>query len=130
MIQDMLTNIYDQLTKNTVIQKNVGNHIKFYDYSESNNDEYPRIIIKPLRPPQKQTGGSNQGLTVNFSIQIDVQGTDRKICKETQAAIQQEMGAFNFAQLSDGLDEYFPETNLFVDARRYEGNTKLYDTNY
>ncbi|BAP85529.1 gp10 protein [Paucilactobacillus hokkaidonensis JCM 18461] len=59
-----------------------------------------------------------------------MQSTDRKICKQVQAAVKQQMAALRFAQLTDGLDEYFPDTKLFVDARRYEGNTNLYDTNY
>lgn len=41
------------------------------------------------------------------------------------------MKKLGFGQISGkGLDEYFSETKRFVDARRYEGNTKIYDTEY
>lgn len=130
MIQDMLTNIYDALLNDSLIGSKLKGHIFYYDFPESEDTKSTKLIIKPLRPPQDQTGGSNQGLTTNFIFQLDVQSTDRKLCKQIQAAIKKVMAAFNLFQLSDGLDEYFANTGMYVDARRYEGNTKLYDTNY
>jgi hypothetical protein len=130
MIQDMLTNIYDALINDSLIESKLKGHIFYYDDSNEKDTKATKLIIKPLRPPQDQTGGSDQGLTTNFLFQLDVQSTDRKLCKQLQAVIRQVMAAFSFAQLSDGLDEYFADTGMYVDARRYEGNTKLYDTNY
>lgn len=130
MIQDMLTTIYTELTSDSVINKYIGNRIRYYDYPENEDVNQTKMIINPLRPPQDLVGGSDKALTTNFIFQIDVQSPDRKICKQVQAAVKQQMAVLNFAQLTDGLDEYFPETKLFVDARRYEGNTQIYDTNY
>jgi len=130
MRQDMLTNIYSELIKDETIIKYVGKRIRYYDYPENEDVNKTRVIITPLSPPNYETGGSDIGLTVYFSFQIDVQSEDRKICKEVQAAVNQIMAAFNFAQMSGGLDEYFETTKLFVDARRYEGHTRIYDNNY
>jgi len=44
--------------------------------------------------------------------------------------IKQEMKKLNYGQMTGGLDEYFPDTGRFVDARRYRGTTSLYDTDY
>lgn len=130
MRQDMLTNIYSELIKDDTIIKYVGKRIEYYDYPENTDLDKTRVIITPLSPPIYETGGSDTGLTVYFSFQIDVQSEDRKICKEVQAAVNKIMVAFNFAQMSGGLDAYFDKTKLFVDARRYEGHTRIYDTNY
>jgi hypothetical protein len=130
MIQDMLTNIYTEFKNDAVISKNVGDRVKYYDYPENEDVNKTRLIIIPLEPPKSGTSGSDDTLSTNFSFQIDVQSPNRKICKEVQAAVAHVMVAFNFARTSGGLDEYFQETKMFVDARRYEGNTKLYNSNY
>lgn len=130
MIQDMLTNIYSELIKDDTIIQYVGKRIKYYDYPENTDLDKTRLIIIPLEPPQSGTAGSDDTLSTNFSFQIDVQSPHRKICKEVQAAVKKIMVAFNFGQNPGGLDEYFPAIKTYVDARRYEGSTKLYDTNY
>ena len=58
-------------------------------------------------------------------------GTETASRTWVQYEIKKEMKKLGFGQISgQGLDEYFSETKRFVDARRYEGNTKIYDTKY
>jgi hypothetical protein len=131
MIQDMLTNLYTEFVSDSVILKYVSkDRIKYYDYPENTDLDKTRMIIKPMSPPSVGMAGSDTELTTSFMFQIDVQSPDRKKCKEVQAVVKKIMVAFNFGQNSGGLDEYFPATKTYVDARRYEGSTKLYDTNY
>ncbi|MPN64218.1 hypothetical protein SDC9_211989 [bioreactor metagenome] len=81
--------------------------------------------------PNEAYHGSDQELSIEHLIQIDVESTYRTTCKQIQHEIKKEMKKLSFGQVSgQGLDEYFPETKRFVDARRYDGNTKIYDTNY
>jgi hypothetical protein len=69
-------------------------------------------------------------MQIEFTFQIAVESPDRKEAKLVQHEIKEEMQKLNYGQMTDGLDEYFETTGHFVDARRYRGNTNLYDTNY
>ncbi|MBL4995591.1 hypothetical protein CUZ93_2257 [Enterococcus xinjiangensis] len=89
------------------------------------------ITIRPVDTPNEAYHGSNKELSVEHMIQIDVESKYRATCKQIQYEIKKEMKKLGFGQISgQGLDEYFSETKRFVDARRYEGNTKIYDTEY
>lgn len=129
-MKDMLDIIYAELLKNDVVNQLVADHIFYFEAPETEKTTDTKLIITPLRPPHEEVGGSDIGLTTNFIYQVDVQSQKRKTCKEIQAAVKQVMTAFRFAQLTDGLDEYLSDQKVYVDARRYEGNTDIYDTNY
>lgn len=134
-LKDMLTTIYSQLLSNQTIAAlslaDDGRHrIKYYDNPATADHDNLFIVITPLEPPVPITSGSDQELSLQFTFQINVEALDRKACKQAQREIKKEMFKLGFGQLNDGIDEYFPETSRFVDARRYRGNTRLYDTNY
>lgn len=127
----MLTIVYEALLENEVINTKVTNgRIAYYDYPEEKDDTKPFIIMLPLHPHYPGVAANNQELTTVHTLQIDVQGHDRKEVKLIQKNVKEMMWQLGFSQLPEGLDEYLRDVNRFVDARRYRMNTKLYDTNY
>lgn len=136
-MKDMLTIIYDSLCSNEYIRSMTYNEeteqyrIKFYEQAETADKTGAFITIRPVDVPNEAYHGSDQELSVSHLIQIDVESKYRATCKQLQFEIKKEMKTLGFGQISgQGLDEYFSETKRFVDARRYQGNTKIYDTQY
>lgn len=127
---DMLTKIYEQLVINPIISDKCLNRIKNYSYPETADMSKPFMIIIPLDVPVPYSYGSNTELSTEFIYQIDVQSKDRKEVKIIQQQVKDEMAKLGFKQLANGLDEYFEETKRYVDARRYTGVSRLYDTDY
>lgn len=103
--------------------------IKFYDITENVNQDKPFILITPLAN-NPAIYASNKHNSFFFSVQIDVQSKNRLECKKIQHEIRKELNKLSFIQSEDTLDEFFKETGRFVDARRYESYSKLYDTDY
>lgn len=132
----MLEEIQNQLLKNEYIVNmtkiDAKNYrIKAYEYPENGDKSGAFITIRPVGVPEEAYHGSDKELSVEHLIQIDVEARYPSVCKELQFNIKKEMKKLGFGQVKgQGLDEYFSETKRFVDARRYEGNTKIYDTNY
>ncbi|EGT1461428.1 DUF3168 domain-containing protein, partial [Listeria monocytogenes] len=79
------------------------------------------LLIIPLDVPIPTNFSSNESRMEDFLVQIDVQSNDRLIVKKIQDEVRKEMKQIGFGQLAGGLDEYFPETGRFVDARKYSG---------
>lgn len=134
-LKDMLTIVYTSLLSNQTIAKlsladDGGHRIKYYDNPSTADHDKLFIVITPMGPPTPIISGSDSELSLQFTFQINVESLDRKACKQAQHEIKSEMLKLGFGQLEEGLDEYFPETSRFVDARRYRGSTRLYDTNY
>ena len=136
-MKDILNVIYESLCSNEYIHSMTYNEeteqyrIKFYEQPETADKTGAFITIRPVDVPNEAYHGSDQELSIEHLIQIDVESTYRTTCKQIQHEIKKEMKKLSFGQVSgQGLDEYFPETRRFVDARRYDGNTKIYDTNY
>lgn len=136
-MKDMLNIIYESLCSNEYIHSMTYNEeteqyrIKFYEQPETADKTGAFITIRPVDVPNEAYHGSDQELSIEHLIQIDVESTYRTTCKQIQHEIKKEMKKLSFGQVSgQGLDEYFTETKRFVDARRYDGNTKIYDTNY
>ncbi|OAQ57088.1 hypothetical protein [Enterococcus thailandicus] len=136
-MKDILNIIYESLCSNEYIYSMTYNEeteqyrIKFYEQPETADKTGAFITIRPVDVPNEAYHGSDQELSIEHLIQIDVESTYRTTCKQIQHEIKKEMKKLGFGQVSgQGLDEYFPETKRFVDARRYDGNTKIYDTNY
>lgn len=133
--KDMMSVIYNQLLSNseidrTTLEKNGQHRIKYYDYPDTANQNQAFIIIEPLEPPQSARSGSDQELALEFTFQIDCESKLRTEVKRLQYLVKLEMKKLNYGQMAGGLDEYFPDTGRFVDARRYRGTTSLYDTDY
>lgn len=129
-MKDMISIIRDKLLANDALVKLTGKRISKYSYPESADHTQLFVVISPLGPPEVQGGGSDRPLFYEFTYQINVESKTRTKVREAQHLIQDEMLSLNFAQMSGGLDEFFEETQRFVDARRYRGNSQLYDTDY
>lgn len=134
MVQDMTQTIYQAFLANTTIEKAVLNgkkHAIYYYQMPDGTLPATMIIIRPMRPPQTQVSASDGGLNKSLMYQIDVQGSERMVPKNIQAEVEKVMRSLGFLRLnSDELDEYFPDTKRYVDARRFIKTTNLYDTNY
>lgn len=133
----MLDNIYEALCTNEYIHNLTFNEeteeyrIKYYQQPETADKSGAFITIRPVDVPNEAYHGSDRELSIKHLIQIDVESKYRATCKQIQYEIKKEMKTLGFGQVSgQGLDEYFSETNRYVDARRYDGNTRIYDTKY
>ncbi|MDE3295909.1 hypothetical protein LTZ18_04300 [Lacticaseibacillus rhamnosus] len=124
----MLDTIFAAISNVPRIKELAGNRIFKYEFPESADHSQLRIVITPLSPPHPSTAGSDDPLSLEFTYQINVESLNRKQCKEVQHLISNVMRDFSFAQMTGGLDEWL--NPFFVDARRYRGNSALYDTNY
>ena len=118
-MKDVLMMVHDALIKNEVISSNCGKRIKFYNYPETGDTSKPFMIITPMNPPEDAVHGSNDNLGEVYYYQIDVQASQRTIPKLVQNEIKKELKKLGFVRTPNGLDEYFPETKRYVDARRY-----------
>ncbi|EAG2417932.1 DUF3168 domain-containing protein [Listeria monocytogenes] len=124
---DILNIIYTTLSKNDIIHTTCEERIKYYDFPSTGDSNKTFLLIIPLDVPVPTNFSSNEAMWEDFLVQIDVQSDNRLIVKQIQEEVRKEMKRIGFGQLAGGLDEYFPETGRFVDARKYSGlSYKLY----
>lgn len=133
-IKDAMFEIYQVLLKNVAIEQATlkGNKHNIY-YYEMPDGELPStlVIIRPYSPPAPAYCGSDKNLAQRLTFQIDVQSVDRMTCKKLQVAIEQSLSELRYRRLpNQELDEYFKDTRRYVDARRYQKVTKIYETDY
>lgn len=129
-IQDILTLMYNVLFKDEYIKATVGNRVKYYDYPETMDHDNPFLIITPIDTITVATVGSNQPLTVRQTVQVAFEGSDRMIIKKLQNHAVRSLTEHGFSLKLGGLDEYFKDTAHYVDVRRYEFTSPLYDAKY
>ncbi|EIM4495854.1 DUF3168 domain-containing protein [Listeria monocytogenes] len=118
---DILNIIYTTLSKNDIIHTTCEERIKYYDLPSTGDSNKTFLLIIPLDVPVPTNFSSNEAMWEDFLVQIDVQSDNRLIVKQIQEEVRKEMKQIGFGQLAGGLDEYFPETGRFVDARKYSG---------
>ncbi|EAK8847152.1 DUF3168 domain-containing protein [Listeria monocytogenes] len=118
---DILNVIYTTLSKNDIIHTTCEERIKYYYFPGTGDSTKTFLLIIPLDVPIPTNFSSNESRMEDFLVQIDVQSNDRLIVKKIQDEVRKEMKQIGFGQLAGGLDEYFPETGRFVDARKYSG---------
>ncbi|HDI4554546.1 TPA: DUF3168 domain-containing protein [Listeria monocytogenes] len=118
---DILNIIYTTLSKNDIIHSTCEERIKYYDFPSTGDSNKTFLLIIPLDVPVPTNFSSNEAMWEDFLVQIDVQSDNRLIVKQIQEEVRKEMKRIGFGQLAGGLDEYFPETGRFVDARKYSG---------
>ncbi|EAD6082622.1 DUF3168 domain-containing protein [Listeria monocytogenes] len=118
---DILNVIYTTLSKNDIIHTTCEERIKYYDFPSTGDSNKTFLLIIPLDVPVPTNFSSNEAVWEDFLVQIDVQSDNRLIVKQIQEEVRKEMKRIGFGQLAGGLDEYFPETGRFVDARKYSG---------
>ncbi|EAD9325903.1 DUF3168 domain-containing protein [Listeria monocytogenes] len=118
---DILNVIYTTLSKNDIIHTTCEERIKYYDFPSTGDSNKTFLLIIPLDVPVPTNFSSNESTWEDFLVQIDVQSDNRLTAKQIQEEVRKEMKRIGFGQLAGGLDEYFPETGRFVDARKYSG---------
>ncbi|EAG3693482.1 DUF3168 domain-containing protein [Listeria monocytogenes] len=118
---DILNIIYTTLSKNDIIHTTCEERIKYYDFPSTGDSNKTFLLIIPLDVPVPTNFSSNEAVWEDFLVQIDVQSDNRLTAKQIQEEVRKEMKRIGFGQLAGGLDEYFPETGRFVDARKYSG---------
>ncbi|MDG6126447.1 hypothetical protein [Lactococcus formosensis] len=123
-MKDMLDEINSSLKKEDYL-KNIC--IKSFERPESLEKSESSIVIIPLGPPQQIAKGSNMSLSKHFIYQINVEAAQRMEAKNIQRKVELILQSIGFYQAEGGLEEYFKETNRYVDARVYEGNSMLYE---
>ncbi|MEG7636836.1 hypothetical protein SQQ66_00350 [Enterococcus casseliflavus] len=131
-MKDMWMDIYNALIVNkTILSKVDKKNIKFYEAPETLDVSKPFIVIDSFNGPQTNAYHmANKPVSLQFNFQINVESSNRLLTKEIAKAVKDTMWELGYGQLSGGLDEYFPETKRFVDARRYRKNTQIHDTDY
>lgn len=131
MTKDLLEAVYQIVVgDDTILNFVEKGQIKAYSSSENFDTSKPFVIIDPLGPPDSATYASNTELSQRVIYQINVEGPVRKDVKRIQQLIKMAFAKKKIRQIAGGLDEYFPETKRYVDARRYTVQTKLYDSGY
>lgn len=133
-MKDAMSEIYQVFLKSSEIEQATlkGKKHSIY-YYEMPDGELPAnlIIIRPYSPPEPAYRGSDRYLAQRLTFQIDVQSVDRMTCKKLQVAIEQSLSELGYRRLpNQELDEYFKDTRRYVDARRYQKITRIYETDY
>lgn len=127
-MNDMLDEIMAELADDPDILaiQQVGG-FKSYARLETLADDLTSITIIPSGPPEQTGYGSNNALAKHFMYQVSIEATDRMTCKTLQRKVETILMTLGFYQMSGGLDEYFSTTKRYVDARFYQGDSKLYE---
>lgn len=127
-MNDMLHELMSVLAEDSDILhiKQTGG-LKSYKRREELEDDMTSITVIPTGPPEQAGFGSNTSLTKHFMYQVCIEATERMVCKELQKKVEALFQTKGFYQMSGGLDQYFVETKRFVDARFYQGYSKLYE---
>ena len=124
---DMLKYIGDCLMEMPELE---GIVIKPYYRPESLEKSAPSIVIVPMNPPRQATYGSDKPLRKEFNYQINIEASSKPECTRLALAVEKFLLEMDCYQLSGGLDEYFVETERYVDARRYRLYSNLYDAEH
>lgn len=123
---DIIDVVADEFLKNDVLKDVV---IKSFVRPEALPDDASSIVILPVGPPNQSDFASDKPLRKQWMFQVNVETTDYSETKRLAREVEKEMLALSFFQSSGGLDEFFPETGRYVDARTYVGYSKAYDIN-
>lgn len=129
--KEFATHIAKALYESDLIKRHCEGRVKLFDVEEEHDDNTSKIFIDPIDVPNDIAYGSNKPLSSEFIYQISVETKNYRLTKALQQECKKIMrDKFGFFQLQNGLDEYFKETKKYVDARRYNGRSKLYDSDY
>lgn len=130
--KDFAAQIGQAFLEDPTIKHYCEGRIKFYEISDAEEElEMPCIYLDPVGPPMESAMASDKALANEFVYQVSVESQDRLVTKAIQQRANQIMRErFGFSQVYGGLDEYFSDSDKFVDARRYRGRSKIYDYGY
>ena len=124
MVKDRLEEIWEKLNEDERLS---DISIKSFVRDSNLDDTETSIVLVPVAPPMQTNYGSDTSLSKVFLIQINVESTNRKTCKELQRIIEKVMESEGFYQTVGGLDEYIADLGRYVDARTYRGVSGLYE---
>ena len=124
MVKDRLEEIWEKLNEDERLS---DISIKSFVRDTNLDDTETSIVLVPVAPPMQTNYGSDTSLSKVFLIQINVESTDRKTCKELQRIVEKIMESEGFYQTVGGLDEYLVDLGRYVDARTYRGVSRLYE---
>lgn len=100
---------------------------KIYYYRTPDGIPDTLVLIRPYEVEQSSLSASNKSLQTAVTFQIDVQSTNRMVCRETQAIIEEALRELGYYRLNgQGLDDYL-DNKHYVLAYRYKMKTKLYE---
>ncbi|WP_287786045.1 hypothetical protein [Megamonas sp.] len=130
--KDFMTKIAQSFDDDPLIKKYCDGRIRMYEISDAEEElEMPCIYLDPVGPSQETAYASNKALADEFVFQVSVESRDRLVTKAIQQRAKSIMREkFSFSQTYGGLDEYFSDSDKFVDARRYRGRSQIYDYGY
>ena len=104
--------------------------VKPYYRPESLGPKDASIVIVPMNPPKQSDFASDQPLRKQLNYQINIEASSKEKATQLALTVEKILLELDFFQLSGGLDDYFPDTGRYVDARRYRGYSDLYDIKY
>ncbi|EGQ3760943.1 hypothetical protein GM895_05920 [Staphylococcus pseudintermedius] len=71
-MRDILMDIFNVLIKDTLVQKYVGNRIKFYEYPEPSDMTKPYIVMSEIDDTLPVEYADNDNMALSYLVQIDV----------------------------------------------------------
>lgn len=127
-MKDMLNELMEELANDSeikAIQEEEG--FKSYIRRDELAKDKTSITVIPSGPPESAGFASNDSLAKHFVYQISIEAAEREIPKTLQRKVENILKSKGFYQMPGGVDEYFPPTQRYVDARFYQGNSSLND---
>ena len=122
---DILETVYNALKSDSLINKEVGNRIKYYEYPAAGDISGPTIVLEEVDAPRPSDYADNEWLTEDYFVHIEVwikgSGGRKKrdtIANQIRNIMWKKLG---FAQASSMQPEWDKDTNTYRDARRYRG---------
>lgn len=127
-MKDMLKELMEVLATDADIAKIKGvGGFKSYIRSDQLDKDKTSITIIPSGPPESIGFASNDSLSKHFIYQVSIEAVKREIPKELQQKIEDILKNEGFYRMPGGVDDYFSTTERYVDARFYQGNSRLYE---
>mgnify|MGYP005983029135 FL=1 len=127
-MKDMLNELMEELATDSeikAIQEEQG--FKSYIRRDELAKDKTSITVIPSGPPESTGFASNDSLAKHFVYQVSIEAAEREIPKTLQRKVENILKSKGFYQMPGGVDEYFPTTQRYVDARFYQGNSSLND---
>lgn len=101
--------------------------IRSFERPETLAKDETSIVIIPLGPPTPAARGSDKTLAKSFLFQVNVEANSYLEPKRLQAIVEEVFEPLGFYQTEGGLDEFISDLDRYVDARTYQGHSRLYD---
>lgn len=105
-------------------------NIKFYQWVEHTETQFPYIAIVPQGTSRPAIHGSDKELSKELTFDIHVQGKNDGVVRQISYQIHRILEKMGFVQLPESLDEYLEEIEGYVIVKRYRIITNLHDTEY